>query len=176
MKYTSNIIKRFRFAENIDKQGGGIMKSQFASELTMRIWIDFKSHFKSQTTEASYQSDLDEIMEYTGKDFLKLSCTDVDDYYHYMKERVEEGQLKGSTAAKKFRELHSFAQYICERKEEDGLQPEFSDLYEPYLQLMEKQGGFSIFSGACPSPCPPFIPPSFLSPLPLPPFPGLPPA
>ena len=77
------------------------MKSQFASEFTMRIWIDFKSHFKSQTTEASYQSDLDEIMEYTGKDFLKLSCTDVDDYYHYMKERVEEGQLKGSTAAKK---------------------------------------------------------------------------
>lgn len=80
MKYTSNIIKRFRFAENTDKQGGGIMKSQFASEFTMRIWIDFKSHFKSQTTEASYQSDLDEIMEYTGKDFLKLSCTDVDDY------------------------------------------------------------------------------------------------
>lgn len=115
------------------------MKSQFASEFTMRIWIDFKSHFKSQTTEASYQSDLDEIMEYTGKDFLKLSCTDVDDYYHYMKERVEEGQLKGSTAAKKFRELHSFAQYICERKEEDGLRLEFSDLYEPYLQLMEKQ-------------------------------------
>lgn len=57
MKYTSNIIKRFRFAENTDKQGGGIMKSQFASEFTMRIWIDFKSHFKSQTTEASYQSD-----------------------------------------------------------------------------------------------------------------------
>ena len=35
MKYTSNIIKRFRFAENTDKQGGGIMKSQFASEFTI---------------------------------------------------------------------------------------------------------------------------------------------
>ena len=78
------------------------MKSQFASEFTMRIWIDFKSHFKSQTTEASYQSDLDEIMEYTGKDFLKLSCTDVDDYYHYMKERVEEGATQRLYRSKKF--------------------------------------------------------------------------
>ena len=26
MKYTSNIIKRFRFAENTDKQGGGTVK------------------------------------------------------------------------------------------------------------------------------------------------------
>ena len=78
------------------------MKSQFASEFTMRIWIDFKSHFKSQTTEASYQSDLDEIMEYTGKDFLKLSCTDVDDYYHYMKERVEEGNSKALPQQKSF--------------------------------------------------------------------------
>lgn len=113
------------------------MKSQFASELTMRIWIDFKSHFKSQTTEASYQSDLDEIMEYTGKDFLKLSCADVDNYYNYMKERIDEGQLKGSTAAKKFRELHSFAQYLCENRENYHIQSE--DLYEPYLKLLEKQ-------------------------------------
>ena len=60
MKYTYNVIEGFRFAENVNKRGEGIMKSQFASELTMRIWIDFKSHFKSQTTEASYQSDLDE--------------------------------------------------------------------------------------------------------------------
>ena len=63
MKYTYNVIGGFRFAENVNKRGEGIMKSQFVSELTMRIWIDFKSHFRSQTTEASYQSDLDEIME-----------------------------------------------------------------------------------------------------------------
>lgn len=137
MKYTYNVIEGFRFAENVNKRGEGIMKSQFASELTMRIWIDFKSHFKSQTTEASYQSDLDEIMEYTGKDFLKLSCADVDNYYNYMKERIDEGQLKGSTAAKKFRELHSFAQYLCENRENYHIQSE--DLYEPYLKLLEKQ-------------------------------------
>lgn len=137
MNYTYNAIGGFRFAENVNKRGEGIMKSQFASELTMRIWIDFKSHFKSQTTEASYQSDLDEIMEYTGKDFLKLSCADVDNYYNYMKERIDEGQLKGSTAAKKFRELHSFAQYLCENRENYHIQSE--DLYEPYLKLLEKQ-------------------------------------
>ena len=139
MKYTSNIIKRFRFAENVNKQGGGIMKSQFASELTMRIWIDFKSHFKSQTTEASYQSDLDEIMDYLHKDFLAIQDTDVKEYHDHMQDKVEEGWLKNSTLAKKFRELHSFAQYICERAKEEGFFPEVQDPYEPYLKWMEKQ-------------------------------------
>lgn len=120
-----------------------MMKSQFASEFTKKVWTDFKCHFKSQTTEASYQTDLDEIMEYMHKDFLTMSDADVKGYYDYMQERVQKRLLKGSTVAKKFRELHSFAQYICERGEAKCFQPEFQDLYEPYLKLLEKQEKFA---------------------------------
>lgn len=145
MKYTNNIMWKIPLRGNTNKQGEGIMKSPFASELTKRIWIDFRGHFKSRTTEASYQIDLDEIMEYMQKDFLEMTDVDVKAYYDYMQNRVTKGLLKGSTVSKKFRELHSFAQYICEREEVKCLQPEFLDLYEPYLKLLEKQEKLAKF-------------------------------
>lgn len=116
------------------------MKSIHASELVgKRIWRDFTAHFKSQTTEGSYEADIDEIMEYFQRDFLGITENEVREYFAVLENRVKRGELMPGTMAKKFRELHSFAEYICENRERYCVGAGYQDYYYPYLKLVAKQ-------------------------------------
>ena len=44
--------------------------------------------------------------------------------------------------AKKFRELHSFAAYICENRERYQVDEGYQDGYYPYLKMVAKQEKF----------------------------------
>lgn len=119
------------------------MKSIYASKVIKQaIWKDFIGHFKSSTTKASYQTDIDEAMDYFHKDFLEIRGKDVGEYFRRMQERVARGYLLPGTMAKKFRELHSFAEFICQNKERYQVDEGYQDDYYPYLKMVAKQERF----------------------------------
>lgn len=108
-----------------------------------RIWPDFTAHFKSETTAASYQADISEIMRYCEKDFLEIDKKDVSVYFEYLQKKVKERKLAPATMAKKLRELHSFADYICLNREAYQIPDSFQDEYECYLQYAAKQESYT---------------------------------
>lgn len=119
------------------------MKSVFASAfLCQVIWPDFTAHFRSETTKGSYQTDISEIMDYFQRDFLDIREAEVKEYFGILENKVNLGRLKPATMAKKFRELHSFAEYICEEREKYHVSEEYQDYYYPYLKLVAKQEKF----------------------------------
>lgn len=121
-----------------------MINSEYVSVLTsQRIWTDFTAHFRSSTTKASYASDLSEIMNYFEKDIVQIGESDAQEYFHVMQNRITEKQIKPATVAKKFRELHSFAEYICENREKYGIDENFRDVFYPFLKLLEKQKKFA---------------------------------
>lgn len=116
------------------------MNSPYVSKLIQKkIWQDFQAHFKSKTTAASYRADIDEIMNYFQKDFLEIDKDDAECYFSQMQRRVDAGYLKAGTMAKKFRELHSFAEYICDNRKMYHIGEEFCDCYYVHLKNVAKQ-------------------------------------
>lgn len=115
------------------------MKLYGSQLICQEIWQDFTTHFKSSTTKGSYQTDIREIMHYFKRDFLEIGRAEAEEYFHVLLRRVEENVLKPGTMAKKFRELHSFAAYICENKERYGIADTYEDVYYPYLKRVAKQ-------------------------------------
>lgn len=116
------------------------MDSIYASDLIKQvIWNDFIAHFQSRTTEASYRTDIVEVMNYFKKDFLEINDTDISEYFSWMEHKVKKGEMKPGTMAKKFRELHSFAEYICDERDKYGVKDDFQDYYYPYLKRVAKQ-------------------------------------
>lgn len=116
------------------------MDSRRASEqMRERIWPEFSARFKSSTTEGSYMSDLCEIMELLGKDFLQITKEDTAVYFQEMKAKVDRGELSPATVAKKFRELHSMADFICENRERYRVPDVFQDHFRGYLGHMAGQ-------------------------------------
>lgn len=103
------------------------------------IWNDFKAHFKSITTEASYRTDIREIMNYFQKDFFEIREVEVKEYFAVLQNKVNKGALRPGTMAKKFRELHSFAEYVYENHEKYGIDKDYRDYYYPYLKVVAKQ-------------------------------------
>lgn len=119
------------------------MKSIHASQITKQeIWCDFIAHFQSETSQASYCTDIEEIMSYFKKDFLLITSSEVQEYFTYLEHKVKRGEMKPGTMAKKFRELHSFAEYICDNREKYKIDEAFQDAYYPYLKLVAKQEKF----------------------------------
>lgn len=113
--------------------------------VNMQMWNLFRKKFKSETTEASYWSDIQEFCRITGKLFTKCGSEDVKRYYDRMCEQVKDGRLSRITLTKKFRELHSFASFLMEN---GGYLPEREDdFFYPYLKTMTKE---SALAGSVP--------------------------
>lgn len=121
------------------------MKEKFetASFFCQQIWQDYIAHFRSETTVKTYEADIGGFMMFFNKDFRMLTQDDVKKYYEFMQERVEQKVVKPGTVAKKFRELHSFAEYVCENREKYHVGAEFDDFFYPYLKKLEKQKKFA---------------------------------
>ena len=122
------------------------MNDSYASDtLKDVIWPEFLAHFKSETTKASYETDLIEFMHFIKKDFLEMEQKDVAEYFGYLQEKVKAGSLKGSTVSKKIRELHSLADYIIQNQQEMGIMTgtEFADWFAEYLPGLERQEQFT---------------------------------
>lgn len=116
------------------------MNSRYVSNVTRsRIWPDFVSHFQSETTAASYQADIQEIMDFFKMDFLEIGSREAEVYFERLSHCVRKGVIQPSTMAKKFRELHSFAEFICENRENYSVSGEYQDIYYPYLKRVAKQ-------------------------------------
>lgn len=116
------------------------MDSVYISKKTREfLWPEFSAHFKSWTSEASYWSDLCEFTEIIRKDFIRADAADVENYYRIMKEKTEKGQLQPGTPAKKFRELHSFADFLCSGRKRYGIPDTFQDYFYPYLPRLAGQ-------------------------------------
>lgn len=111
--------------------------------ISKKIWSDFTAHFKSNTTLGSYQSDITEACVYCGKSFIQINPANVRDLFAYFSDRVELGEIKPATMAKKFREYHSLAQYVCENREKYGLDKTYEDFFYPYLTKVAKQEKFA---------------------------------
>ena len=84
------------------------------------MWNLFRKKFKSETTEASYWSDIREFCRITGKEFTESDSSDVRKYYNRMNDQVRDGRLSRITLTKKFRELHSYASFLMEQGEVSG--------------------------------------------------------
>lgn len=116
------------------------MNSLYVSQLISQvIWPDFIAHFKSHTTQASYRTDIMEIMNYFQRDFLEIGENEVQVYFSFLKHRVEQKEIRLGTMSKKFRELHSFAEYVCENREKYKISEAYQDVYDPYLRQLAKQ-------------------------------------
>ena len=116
------------------------MESRCISKKTKELlWPDFAAHFKSAASRASYWSDLCEFTRLTGKDITEAGAADVQRYYGIMTEKTKGGELQPGTPAKKFRELHSFADFLCRERERYGLPDTFQDYFYPYLPRLARQ-------------------------------------
>lgn len=122
----------------MDKAGRAGLLSQNCEQefVNTEIWNLFKNRFKSDTTEASYWSDIQEFCRMTGKSFDKAGDAEVKRYYEAMQARILEGRISPLTLTKKFRELHSVAQFIIEH---DGADSEKRDPFAPYLKHLAKE-------------------------------------
>lgn len=110
-----------------------------SKKLGERIWPDYIRHFKSSTTAASYRADIQEFMEYCGKDFLRTGQKDAERYYMHLKDKQRRHILGAQTVAKKIRELHSFAGYIEENKAAYKVGEAFRDYFCHFLGELERQ-------------------------------------
>lgn len=124
-------------------EGGKRVNSIYASEkIKQEIWPDFISHFKSDSTIASYRADIDEVMNIFQKDFLKLTKKDVEEYFSYLQNKVEDKKLQPITVSKKIKEAHSFADYILVNREKYAVRKTYKDEFAPYLKLIARQEVF----------------------------------
>ncbi len=110
-----------------------------------KIWDLFIKRFKSETTAASYRSDILEFCRMTGKEFSRADESDVREYYTRMNEQVKAGRLSRITLTKKFRELHSFASFLMEQG--TYMREKEHDPFYPYLKTMQKE---SALAGSVP--------------------------
>lgn len=109
------------------------------------MWNLFRNRFKSETTEASYWSDIREFCRITGKKFTESDSSDVRKYYNRMNDQIRDGRLIRITLTKKFRELHSYASFLMEQGK--YLAGEEHDHFYPYLKTMTKE---AALAGAVP--------------------------
>lgn len=116
-----------------------MLKTTYASEkLIQEIWPDFTMRFRNPSSAESYESDLSEFMNLYQIDFLEIRSKTVKDYYENIQRKVKQGNLQSGTAAKKFRELHSLADYICKNRVEYQIPESFQDFFYPYLKTLDK--------------------------------------
>ena len=111
--------------------------------VSKQIWCHFTAHFRSKTTIGSYQSDISEACNYFDKSFIEISRAEVKELFQWFSDRVESREIKATTMAKKFREYHSVANYICENREKYQIPELFEDFFYPYLTLVAKQEKFA---------------------------------
>ena len=104
------------------------------------LWEMFRKRFKSHTTEASYWSDIMEFCRFCGKNLKDADRGDVEQYYAFMKNKMDSGRISPLTVTKKFRELHSFFKFA---EEEAGHDAVYRDWFYPYLKNMEKEKGLA---------------------------------
>lgn len=127
-KYVNTKSEKFDFFKNCIEQ---------------EEWDSFRRRFRSSVTEASYRSDLSEFCRFTGKRFLQTMPSDVEKYHAYMKTNIQNGKIAPLTVTKKFRELHSFAQFFQEECSEEKIVETDSilreDYFAPYLKRLAKE-------------------------------------
>ena len=120
------------------------MISQYVSEQFGKvIWGDFIRGFKSNTSTNMYKADVTEFLNLIKKDFLNISRSDVDVYYEFLTEKVNDGKIQPGTMAKKFRELHSVASFIEKHRTEYDVPDTFEDFFYPYLLRVAKVESFA---------------------------------
>lgn len=112
-------------------------------KISKQIWIDFTAHFKSNTSIGSYESDIKESCKILEKKFLEFDSKDVKNLFDYFSSKIERGEIKPATMAKKFREYHSLAQYACENKKKYHISADYEDYFYPYLAKVAKQEKFA---------------------------------
>lgn len=103
--------------------------------VNMEMWNLFRKRFRSETSEASYWSDISEFCRIIGKPLEESNRNDVRKYYEYITAAVTSGKISMITRTKKFRELHSYALFLNENA--DG--GEEHDYFYPYLKNMAKE-------------------------------------
>ena len=106
------------------------------------VWIEFAEHFKNQDTALAYLKEILECENVCMTDFFQMSSKDVELYYINMRQKEAGGKLSMSTLCKKFWELHSFAAYAADHKEEFGLPRAFEDYFYPWLKKLKQQEKF----------------------------------
>lgn len=121
---------------NKERRAGLLSQNCEQEFVNTELWNLFRNRFKSSTTEASYRSDIREFCRMTGKPFDRAEEEDVRRYYEKMRDRISEGRISPLTLTKKFRELHSFAQFLVEYDGEDSGR---SDPFYPYLKDLAKE-------------------------------------
>lgn len=115
------------------------MNSLYASDqLKQVIWPDFISHFRSEVSISSYRTDITEFMNYFQRDFTTLNDAMAQEYYVWLEKKVKQGNIQPITMAKKYRELHSFADYIVKNRDNYDIPDNFQDYFFPYLKGVAK--------------------------------------
>lgn len=115
------------------------MNSIYASEQFCQvIWPEFISHFKSENTAKEYENTIIEFLNYLKKDFLQIDSLDIAlFYFQYLETRVEDEKMEPSTMAKKYRQIHSVAEYICKNRGRFDIPESFQDYFLVYLSKLE---------------------------------------
>lgn len=115
------------------------MNSIYASEQFLQaVWPDFIAHFQNAVSAASYKADVSEFMRFCQTDFLELDEGKAEAYFEYLSEKVETGKIQPGTMAKKIRELHSLAEYICNNRKKYEVPALFRDYFFTYLNRIAK--------------------------------------
>ena len=142
MKYTYNLIGgsplRGRQTRRQEQ-----MKSIYASKVLKQvIWRDFTVHFKAAPQRLPTRRILMKLWIIFIKTFWK-SMERMQGYISVGLRNVWPGERSFLEPwQKKFRELHSFAAYICENKERYQVDEGYQDDYYPYLKMVAKQEKF----------------------------------
>lgn len=138
MNKNSNNKGVFSASAEINKEVGQ-MDSIYASEQFCQvIWPDFISHFKNENTAREYGNTITEFLEFYKKDFLQIDSLDIAlRYFQHMEDKVETQDIEPSTMSKKYRQIHSVAEYICKNREQYDVSESFQDYFSVYLSKLE---------------------------------------
>ncbi len=113
--------------------------SLYLSVTTTMIWEKFIYHFRNHKTKETYFGDLNEFLDMIQKDFLRIQQQDVEQYYQKMKKKVEEHEIRSKTLEKKLKELHAFAEFVLNQKNEYEIPDSFQDYFYNYLIYFDKE-------------------------------------
>lgn len=115
------------------------MNSIYASEQFCQvIWPDFISHFKSANTAKEYENTIVEFLGFYKKDFIEIDSLNIAlRYFQYLEDKVSRKDIEPSTMSKKYRQIHSVAEYICKNREKYDVSESFQDYFSVYLLKLE---------------------------------------
>lgn len=102
-----------------------LVYSQYFSETFIDCFLRFSHSLRSKRSVQEYLGSCRIICDYLHKDFLEITETDADQFFQYMRQRIQEGSLKLTTLNGRLSVYNAVSKFISESSPELGFENPF---------------------------------------------------